>query len=80
MIELVNVSKYYPTDFGVTTCSATCRSACRSTRASASSGPTERANPRSSADRGADAPSEGYIRKSGRISPPMGLTPPPEPH
>jgi capsular polysaccharide transport system ATP-binding protein len=76
MIELVNVSKYYPTDFGRHYVFRDVSLVLPLDKSVAVLGPNGAG--KSTFLRllgGADMPSEGRIIKTGRISPPMGLTP-----
>jgi capsular polysaccharide transport system ATP-binding protein len=76
MIELINVSKYYPTDFGRHYLFRDVSLVLPLDKSVAVIGPNGAG--KSTFLRllgGADIPSEGRIVKSGRISPPMGLTP-----
>lgn len=76
MIELINVSKYYPTEFGRHYVFSNVSLVLPLDKNVAVIGPN--GSGKSTFLRllgGADVPSEGRIRKTGRISPPMGLTP-----
>jgi len=76
MIELINVSKYYPTEFGRHYVFRNVSLVLPLDKNVAVIGPN--GSGKSTFLRllgGADVPSEGRIRKTGRISPPMGLTP-----
>ncbi len=76
MIELVNVSKYYPTDFGRHYVFRDVSLVLPPDRSVGVLGPNGAG--KSTFLRligGADIPSEGSILRTGRISPPMGLTP-----
>ncbi len=76
MIELVSVSKYYPTDFGRHYIFRDVSLALPIDKSVGVLGPNGAG--KSTFLRligGADIPSEGKILRSGRISPPMGLTP-----
>ena len=76
MIELVNVSKYYPTDFGRHYVFRDVNLVIPLDKSVGVLGPNGAG--KSTFLRllgGADIPSEGAIYKTGRISPPMGLTP-----
>ena len=76
MIELVNVSKYYPTDFGRHYVFQDVSLVLPLDKSVGVLGPNGAG--KSTFLRligGADMPSEGSIFKTGRISPPMGLTP-----
>ncbi len=76
MIELINVSKYYPTDFGRHYVFRNVSLKLPLDKSVGVIGPNGAG--KSTFLRllgGADIPSEGKILKTGRISPPMGLTP-----
>ncbi|MCB1377383.1 MAG: ATP-binding cassette domain-containing protein, partial [Alphaproteobacteria bacterium] len=76
MIELVNVSKYYPTEFGRHYVFRDVNLVLPLDMSVGVIGPNGAG--KSTFLRligGADIPSEGRILRSGRISPPMGLTP-----
>jgi capsular polysaccharide transport system ATP-binding protein len=76
MIELINVSKYYPTDFGRHYVFSNVSLKLPLDKSVGVIGPNGAG--KSTFLRligGADIPSEGRILRTGRISPPMGLTP-----